>query len=144
MGGVQKRFWGGFYAEFTVCFPPPLVFHPPLPLYSYLLQERFLRRARAVCIYHVYLNSVQQMVSGELAEECLQTGFERHGLPSEKAPLDTVYPLRELLNSVQRTVSRGYCEGLFPDTGCWTRLRNTWYLIQNRWCSEFVTYVYVY
>ena len=30
---------------------------------------------------HVYLNSVQQMVFGELAGECLQTGFERHSLP---------------------------------------------------------------
>ena len=51
---------------------------------------------------HVYLNSVQQMVSGELAGECLQTGFERHGLPPQRAPLDTVYPLREHLNSVHR------------------------------------------
>ena len=75
---------------------------------------------------HVYLNSVQQMVSGELAGECLQTGFERHGLPLQRALLDTVYPLREHLNSVQRMVPGGYCEGLFPDTVCWTRLRNTW------------------
>ena len=76
---------------------------------------------------HVYLNSVQQMVSGELAGEGLQTGFSRHGfLPPRKAPLDTVYRLREHLNSVQRMVSGGYCEGLSPDTVCWTRLRNTW------------------
>ena len=75
---------------------------------------------------HVYLNGVQQMVSGESAGECLQTGFERHGLPPQRAPLDTVYPLRDYLNSVQQTVSGGYCEGLFPDTVCWTRLRNTW------------------
>ena len=68
-------------------------------------------------------NSVQQMVSGELARECLQTGFERHSLPPQRAPLDTVYPLREHLNSVQRMVSGGYCEGLFPDTVCWTLLR---------------------
>ena len=40
------------------------------------------------------LNNVQQMVSGELAGECLQTGFERHGLPPQSAPLDAVYPLR--------------------------------------------------
>ena len=65
---------------------------------------------------HVYLNSVQQMVSGGLAGEGLQTGFSRHGLPPQRAPLDTVYPLREHLNSVQRMVSGGYCEGLFPDT----------------------------
>ena len=77
-------------------------------------------------IPHVYLNSVQQMVSGELAGEGLQTGFSRHGLHPQRAPLDTVYPLREHLNSVQRMVSGGYCEGLFPDTVCWTRLRNTW------------------
>ena len=77
-------------------------------------------------ICHVYLNSVQQMVSGELAGEGLQTGFSRHGLPPQRAPLDTVYRLREDLNSVQRMVSGGYCEGLFPDTVCWTRLRNTW------------------
>ena len=76
----------------------------------------------------MYLNSVQQMVSGELAGEGLQTGFSRHGLPPQRAPLDTVYPLREHLNSVQRRVSGGYCEGLFPDTVCWTRLRNTWVL----------------
>ena len=75
---------------------------------------------------HVYLNSVQQMVSGASAGEGLQTGFSRHGLPPQRAPLDTVYPLREHLNSVQRMVSGGYCEGLFPDTVCWTRLRNTW------------------
>ena len=72
-------------------------------------------------IIHVYLNSVQQMVSGELAGEGLQTGFSRHGLPPQRAPLDTVYPLREHLNSVQRMVFGGYCEGLFPDTVCWTR-----------------------
>ena len=66
------------------------------------------------------------MVSGELAGEGLQTGFSRHGLPPQRASLDTVYPLREHLNSVQRRVSGGYCEGLFPDTVCWTRLRNTW------------------
>ena len=41
---------------------------------------------------HVYLNSVQQMVSGELAGEGLQTGFSRHGLPPQRAELDTVYP----------------------------------------------------
>ena len=61
------------------------------------------------------------MVSGGLAGEGLQTGFSRHGLPPQRAPLDTVYPLREHLNSVQRMVSGGYCEGLFPDTVCWTR-----------------------
>ena len=76
---------------------------------------------------HVYLNSVHQMVSGELAGEGLQTGFSRHGLSPQRAPLDTVYPFREHLNSVQRMVSGGYCEGSFPDTVCWTRLRNTWY-----------------
>ena len=76
--------------------------------------------------HQVYLNSVQQMVSGELAGKGLQTGFSRHGLPPQRAPLDTVYPLREHLNSVQRMVSGGYCEGLFPDMVCWTRLRNTW------------------
>ena len=65
---------------------------------------------------HVYLNSVQQMVSGELAGEGLQAGFSRHGLPPQRAPLDTAYPLREHLNSVQRMVSGGHCEGLFPDT----------------------------
>ena len=101
------------------------------------------RRSQAVCgpnpprpfaryrSNHVYLNSVQQMVSGELAGEGLQTGFSRHGLPPQRAPLDTVYPLREHLNSVQRMVSGGYCEGLFPDTVCWTRLRNTWKIITN-------------
>ena len=41
---------------------------------------------------HVYLNSVQQMVSGELAGEGLQTGFSKHGLPPQRAPPDTVYP----------------------------------------------------
>ena len=34
--------------------------------------------------HHVYLNSVQQMVSGELAGEGLQTGFSRHGLPPHR------------------------------------------------------------
>ena len=91
------------------------------------------------CVWAVPdLNSVQQIVSGELAGEGLQTGFSRHGLPSQRALLDTVYPLREHLNSVQRMVSGGYCEGLFPDTVCWTRLRNTWSMV------ELFTYVYVY
>ena len=44
-------------------------------------------------------NSVQQMVSGEFGG-----GVSRHGL------LDTVYPLREHLNSVQSMVSGEYCE----------------------------------
>ena len=74
------------------------------------------------------------MVSGELAGEGLQTGFSRHGLPPQRALLDTVYPLREHLNSVQRMVSEGCCEGLFPDTVCWTRLRNTWEMRQNGSC----------
>ena len=50
------------------------------------------------------------MVSGELAGEGLPTGFSRHGLPPQRAPLDTAYPLREHLNSVQGMVSGGYCE----------------------------------
>ena len=75
---------------------------------------------------HVYLNSAQQMVSGELAGEGLQTGFSRHGLPPQRALLETVYHLREHLDSVQRMVSGGCFEGLFPDKVCWTRLRNTW------------------
>ena len=65
----------------------------------------------------MYLNSVQQMVSGELAGEGLQRGFSRHGLPSQRAPLDTVYPLREHLNSVQGMVSGGYCEGFVARHG---------------------------
>ena len=69
------------------------------------------------------------MVSGGLAGEGLQTGFSRHGLPPQRAPLDTVYALREHLNSVQRMVSGGCCEGLFPDTVCWTR--NTWASCKN-------------
>ena len=69
-------------------------------------------------ITHVYLNSVQQMVSGGLAGEGLQTGFSRHGLTPQRAPLDTVYPLREHLNSVQRMVSGGCREGLFPEESC--------------------------
>ena len=63
--------------------------------------------------------------------ECLQTGFERHGLPPQRAPLGTVYPLRERLNNVQRLVSGGNCEGLFPDTVCWIRLRNTWVFLSE-------------
>ena len=55
---------------------------------------------------HVCLNSVQQKVSGELAGEDLQTGFSRHGLLPQRALLDTVYPLREHLNSVANGVWR--------------------------------------
>ena len=51
-----------------------------------------------------------------IGREGLQTGFSRHGLPLQRALLDTVYPLREHLNSVQRMVSGGYCEGLLLDT----------------------------
>ena len=67
-------------------------------------------------------------VSKQLPGKGLQTGFSRHGLPPQRALLDTVYPLRKHLNSVQRMASGGCCEGLFPDTVCWTRLRNTWFL----------------
>ena len=98
----------------------------PLPKRSPFLKVKVIRRS------DVYLNSVQQMVSGELAGEGLQTGFSRHGLPPQRAPLDTVYPLREHLNSVQRMVSGGHCEGLFPDTVCWTRLRNTWAMLRSK------------
>ena len=82
----------------------------------------------------------QHMVSGELAGECLQTGFERHGLPPQRAPLDTVYPLKDHLNSVQR-------EGLFPDTVCWTRLRNTWYFSRAKELqtgTDIYIYIYIY
>ena len=92
--------------------------------------SRTLSSPECLCLlgfFHVYLNSVQQMVSGELAGKGLQTGFSRHCLPPQRALLDTVYPLRKHLNSVQRMVSGGYCEGSFPDTVCWTRLRNTWF-----------------
>ena len=34
---------------------------------------------------HVHLNSVQQMVPGELAGEGLQTEFSRHGLPPSES-----------------------------------------------------------
>ena len=60
-----------------------------------------------------YLNSVQLMVSGELAGVCFHTGFERHSLPLQRAPLDTVYPLKEHLNSVHRMVSGGYLRACF-------------------------------
>ena len=49
-----------------------------------------------------------------------QGSVSRHGL------LDTVYPLREHLNSVHLMVSGECCGGALPDTICWTRLRNTW------------------
>ena len=102
-----------------------------LPSQPQSLHTKFLtsfvvtKTVTVIEVDHVFLKSVQQIVSGELAGEYLQTGFERHGLPPQRAPLDTVYLLREHLNSVQRMVSGGYCEGLFPDTVCWTRLRNT-------------------
>ena len=54
--------------------------------------EPVLREVRSASVTHVYLNSVQQMVSGELAGEGLQTGFSRHGLPPQRAPLDTLLP----------------------------------------------------
>ena len=46
---------------------------------------------------HVYLNSVQQMVSGELAGECLQTGFERHGLSPLRGLWDVGIPRTKTL-----------------------------------------------
>ena len=50
----------------------------------------FLEMLRIFCeflvvIFPGYLNSVQQMVSGELAGEGLQTGFSRHGLPRSES-----------------------------------------------------------
>ena len=110
-------FWG-FFSYGRGCMVLPLACHgtPSVGRDSVL----------SCATSHVRLNSVQQMVSGESAGECLQTGFERRGLPPQRAPLGTVYPLREHLNSVQRMVSGGCCEGLFPDTVCWTRFRNTW------------------
>ena len=111
----------------------------PHPVIPHCLRPNPSRRypGQRACLFslafnHVYLNSVQQMVSGGLAGDGLQTGFSRHGLPPQRALLDTVYPLREHLNSVQRRVSGGYCEGLFPDTVCWTRLRNTWFKDHSR------------
>ena len=59
------------------------------------------------------------------------------GRVSRQGSQDTVYPFREHLNSVQRMVSGGYCEGLFPDTVCWTQLRNTWERIPLRNSQEF-------
>ena len=50
----------------------------------------------------------------------LQVSVSRHDL------LDPGYPQRESLNNVQMTVSGECCEGVLPDTVCWTRLRNTW------------------
>ena len=106
--------------------PPKRPYRTPVALYQREAWQVKLSSEKYRAIFHVHLNSVQQMVSGELAGECLPTGFERHRVPPQRAPLDTVYALREHLNSVQRMVSGGYCDGLFPDTVCWTRLRNTW------------------
>ena len=66
------------------------------------------------------------MVSGELAGECVQTGFDRHRLARQRAPQDTVYPLRSeepkrvvskrvVLADVppERTPERGYVR-MFP------------------------------
>ena len=50
--------------------------------------------------------------------ECLQTRL-----------LDEVHPLREHLNNVQLIVSGKYREGVFPDTVCCLRLRNTWLIL---------------
>ena len=74
-----------------------------------------------------------------VSKQCPADGVWRigRGGSPEKVPKTRFYPLRELrwtrfyplrkhLNSVQRMVSGGCCEGLFPDTVCWTRLRNTW------------------
>ena len=47
-----------------------------------------------------------------------------HGSVSRHGLLDTVYPLREHLNSVQLMVSGEDWEGVFPDTVCWTRFRS--------------------
>ena len=77
-------------------------------------------RALGRCVW--YLNSVQQMVSGELAGEGLQTVLKTRFTPSESSA-GHGYHLREHLNSVQRMVFGGYFEGLFPDTVCWTRLK---------------------
>ena len=62
---------------------------------------------------HVYLNSVQQVVSGELGRGVSPDTVARHGLP-----------LNDHLNSVQLMASGEYCEGVFPDSVCWTQLRN--------------------
>ena len=68
-------------------------------------------------VSHVYLNSVQQMVSGELAGECLQRGFERHGLPPQRALLDTVYPFREHLKQCPENGVRRMLRGLVSRHG---------------------------
>ena len=54
-----------------------------------------------------------------VAGECLQTRFARHSAQLNRLPI------REHLNNVQLMVSEEYCEGKFPDTICWTQLRNT-------------------
>ena len=50
----------------------------------------------------------------------LQGNVSRHGL------LDMVYSLREHPNNVHLMLSGECCGGVFPDTACWIRLRNTW------------------
>ena len=67
-------------------------------------------------------DSVWRIDRGGSPDRVLKTRFT----PSESSAGHGLPPLREHLNSVQRMVSGGYCEGLFPDTVCWTRLRNTW------------------
>ena len=70
---------------------------------------------------------------------CLENRQGSVSRQGAKDPLETVYPLREPLNSVQRMVSGGYCEGLFPDTVCWTQLRNTWPLgAKNAHCLGII------
>ena len=54
--------------------------------------------------FHVYLNSVQQMVSGEFG-----TGASPH----------TVCWTRLFLFSVQLMMSGEYCKGVFPGRVCW-------------------------
>ena len=95
------------------------------------------RPAENVYVYWFFLaraDGVWRIGRGWSPDRVLKTRFTPsessagHGLPSQRAPLDTVYPLREHLNNVQRMVSGGYSEGLFSDTVCWTWLRNTWSL----------------
>ena len=77
------------------------------------------------------------------SKQCPAGGIWRiwQGSISRQGLLDTVYPLREHLNNVQLMVSGEYCEGVLPDTVCWTLLRRTWTMtarsLLNVCCAEF-------
>ena len=103
-----------------------------LVLFKAQLGEPFLRTL--IIFFFSFFTQSNHLCSSSL--ECPALCFANHfsgafcllsgNTPciSEHCPADDVWRLVQ--GSISRHSLLAYCEGVFADTGCWTRLRNTW------------------